>query len=112
MLDALRDLQEENDRLKALLTKHNIAWENIPTESESYTPTQPPTTLGQRLSTAEKIALFRQLFRGRVDTFPIRWESTKGHAGYAPSGHGLSDSNSGLSCIWISDEQEANARGY
>ncbi len=36
-------------------------------------------------TTAEKIALFRSLFRGREDVFPRRWENPKtGKAGYAP----------------------------
>jgi hypothetical protein len=34
----------------------------------------------------QKIALFRQLFRGRSDVFPIRWENrTTGRSGYAPA---------------------------
>ena len=38
------------------------------------------------LSNAEKIALFRSLFRGRDDVFPLRWENAKtGKAGYAPA---------------------------
>src|SRR5207302_712358 len=37
-------------------------------------------------SPAAKIALFRSLFRGRVDVFPKRWENPKtGKAGYAPA---------------------------
>jgi len=40
------------------------------------------------LSNAEKIALFRSLFRGRDDVFPRRWENAKtGKAGYAPACH-------------------------
>ncbi len=36
-------------------------------------------------SAAEKITLFRSLFRGRDDVFPRRWENPKtGKAGYAP----------------------------
>jgi len=40
-----------------------------------------------RNSTIEKkIALFRRLFRGRSDVFPIRWENrTTGRSGYAPA---------------------------
>ena len=35
---------------------------------------------------AEKIALFRNLFRGRTDVFPRRWENAKtGRKGYAPA---------------------------
>ena len=38
------------------------------------------------LSNAEKVALFRSLFRGRNDVFPRRWENSKtGKAGYAPT---------------------------
>jgi len=33
----------------------------------------------------KKIALFRQLFRGRTDIYPVRWESNKGGAGYSPA---------------------------
>ena len=39
-----------------------------------------------RLSTGEKVALFRRLFRGRTDAYPIRWESkSTGKSGYAPA---------------------------
>jgi superfamily II DNA or RNA helicase len=35
---------------------------------------------------AEKLALFRRLFAGRVDVFPVRWENKKsGKSGYAPA---------------------------
>lgn len=37
-------------------------------------------------SAAEKIALFRRLFSGRTDVFPIRWENRNtGKFGYAPA---------------------------
>lgn len=33
-----------------------------------------------------KVALFRRLFAGRTDVFPLRWENTKtGRSGYAPA---------------------------
>jgi superfamily II DNA or RNA helicase len=36
--------------------------------------------------TADKVALFRCLFAGRSDVFPLRWENAKtGKAGYAPA---------------------------
>ncbi|MBN1770305.1 MAG: DEAD/DEAH box helicase [Deltaproteobacteria bacterium] len=38
----------------------------------------PPATM------AERVALFRRLFRGREDVFPKRWESRKGTQGYSP----------------------------
>jgi hypothetical protein len=35
---------------------------------------------------AEKVALFRRLFAGRTDVFPVRWENRKtGRSGYAPA---------------------------
>src|SRR4051794_926055 len=35
---------------------------------------------------AAKVALFRDLFAGRTDVFPVRWENAKaGRAGYAPA---------------------------
>lgn len=33
----------------------------------------------------QKIRLFRSLFRGREDVYPVRWENQKGRAGYAPA---------------------------
>ena len=38
------------------------------------------------MSNADKITLFRSLFRGRGDVFPRRWENPKtGKTGYAPA---------------------------
>jgi superfamily II DNA or RNA helicase len=46
------------------------------------------TSKTPELSNAEKIALFRSLFRGRDDVFPRRWENAKtAKAGYAPACH-------------------------
>ena len=39
----------------------------------------------QYSSTTEKIQLFKNLFRGREDVYPKRWENTKtGKSGYSP----------------------------
>lgn len=51
--------------------------------------TNPRPFLGARVTTAsptaEKIALFRSLFRGREEVFPRRWENPKsGKSGYSP----------------------------
>ena len=36
----------------------------------------------------QKISLFRKMFRGRTDVFPIRWDNAKsGKSGYAPACH-------------------------
>jgi hypothetical protein len=34
---------------------------------------------------SEKISLFRELFRGREDVYPNRWESKTGKSGYSPA---------------------------
>lgn len=76
-LDELARLRAENARLIGLLEAHGIAW-------QAPEPTlKPSTTLS--LTTDEKVALFRQLFRGRTDVYPIRWESRVGKSGYAPA---------------------------
>ena len=39
-------------------------------------------------TTDQKISLFREIFRGRTDVFPIRWDNAKsGKSGYAPACH-------------------------
>jgi superfamily II DNA or RNA helicase len=91
--DALTALQAENARLVALLESHDIEWrpplssKARPAPSASVPEPEPePEPLRPSLSTAEKVALFRRLFRGRTDVYPIRWESkTSGKSGYAPA---------------------------
>jgi superfamily II DNA or RNA helicase len=80
-LDDLRALRVENARLISLLESHGIEWCLPPTPA---TPTPEPEP--SRFTTGEKIALFRHLFRGRADVYPLRWESkTTGKTGYAPA---------------------------
>jgi superfamily II DNA or RNA helicase len=83
--DALAPLQAENARLVALLESHGVEWRlpSVPAPStQESEPDLPPSSL----STAEKVALFRRLFRGRTDVYPVRWESkTSGKSGYAPA---------------------------
>ncbi|WP_341327724.1 hypothetical protein [Methylotuvimicrobium sp. KM2] len=44
-----------------------------------------PSPVTQYSSNAEKIRLFRNLFRGREDVYPKRWENSKtGKSGYSP----------------------------
>jgi superfamily II DNA or RNA helicase len=84
--NALTALQGENARLIVLLEDHGIEW-RLPPEPTPHEPAPPaPETEPSRLSTAEKVALFRRLFRGRTDVYPIRWESkTTCKSGYAPA---------------------------
>ena len=80
--DGLGALRTENARLIALLDAHGVEW-RLPQKAPSE-PT--PDTEPSNFSTTEKVTLFRRLFRGRTDVFPIRWESkTTGKVGYAPA---------------------------
>ncbi len=89
--EAFAALQAENARLVALLESHGIAWHAPPAAASQAAPTasvpEPaPAPPGPSLSTAEKVALFRRLFRGRTDVYPVRWEGkTSGKSGYAPA---------------------------
>ena len=82
-VEELRQLREDNARLKALLTSHGIVWEENPPLPVIQFPV--PEPVPPQFSGAEKVALFRRLFRGRNDVYPLRWESAKGTSGYAPS---------------------------
>lgn len=74
--DLLAKLQAENARLIALLESRGIEWR----------PPPPAALEPSRLSTGDKVTLFRRLFRGRTDVYPLRWESkTSGRSGYAPA---------------------------
>lgn len=63
--DELARLRAENARLVELLEAEQL--------------------VGAPLSTDEKVALFRRLFRGRSDVYPVRWENKAGKSGYAPA---------------------------
>ena len=77
--ESLAKLHAENARLIALLESHGIEW-------HAPQALSPSISEPSKLSTAQKITLFRQLFRGRTDVYPVRWESkTTGKAGYAPA---------------------------
>jgi superfamily II DNA or RNA helicase len=82
--DELRQLREENARLKTLLTCYGIEWKEdhssvAEASSAESAPERPSFT------TADKIMLFRILFRGRTDVYPLRWTSAKGASGYSPA---------------------------
>lgn len=78
----LATLRSENTRLISLLEAHGIEW-RLPPE-----PIPLPTSdvESSNFSANEKVALFRRLFRGRTDVYPLRWESkTSGKVGYTPA---------------------------
>lgn len=73
----LARLRAENARLVGLLDAHGIAWRVLE-------PVAAPVA-AVPLSTDEKVALFRRLFHGRTDVYPVRWESKAGKTGYSPA---------------------------
>lgn len=92
----IQALMAENARLVALLESHGIAWRSTSTAAalqagptarpQEPLPAPAPQVAQISLTTAEKVALFRRLFRGRTDVYPVRWESkTSGKSGYAPA---------------------------
>lgn len=65
-------LKEENKRLRVLL--------GLPIETnkkDSHSVEVAPQK--------DNITIFRSLFRGREDVFPIRWENKQGRSGYSPA---------------------------
>ena len=80
--DPLVALRAEIARLVALLDAHGIEWRLPPEPAPLVTTDVEPS----KFSTDQKVTLFRRLFRGRADVYPIRWESqSTGKSGYAPA---------------------------
>jgi hypothetical protein len=87
-LEECASLKEENKRLKKLLglPSEEIVppHELIISEPPSlYTAKSPSVT--NNSSIEEQVALFRSLFRGREDAYPVRWEGRYGNSGYSPA---------------------------
>ncbi len=85
-------LQAENARLIALLDAHGIEW-RLPNELVKL-PAD-PAGRSQQLDTDGKLALFRGLFRGRTDVYPIRWEARQANQDTRP----LAQTNGGLAFV-------------
>jgi hypothetical protein len=71
----IKNFQAENARLVALLDANGIEW-RLPLALKPATPpSAAPESTPSRLSADQRVSLFRQLFRGRTDVYPVRWES-------------------------------------
>jgi superfamily II DNA or RNA helicase len=92
----LEVIAREEAQLAELADKHNETQERLAAlkaelaamESAPIVPSAPAIQPGADIpTTAEgKISLFRQLFRGRDDVFPLLWMSSKtGRKGYSPA---------------------------
>lgn len=82
----IRELEEENAKLKNLLSMHGIPYDEKNNESISIVPQLPNKNSAMHsLSLQEKVTLFRSLFRGREDVFARRWYSDASKkSGYQP----------------------------
>jgi len=71
-------LREENRRLRDQI--------DLPSdESARCVAADATAPLNQASSASKKIDLFRHLFRGRENVYPLRWENQKGKSGYSPA---------------------------
>ena len=92
----LQAITREEAKLADLTNKRNESWEQLAAlkaelatlESTPVAPTAPAMkpVVGTPTTAEGKISLFRQLFRGRDDVFPLLWMSSKtGRKGYSPA---------------------------
>ncbi|WP_232461932.1 TOTE conflict system archaeo-eukaryotic primase domain-containing protein [Burkholderia ubonensis] len=86
LLAELARLHAENVRLTALLpTTVPTPGRSVPAVRREPSPSGRNTS-ASILSPDQKVQLFRRLFRGRTDVYPLRWESrNSGKSGYAPA---------------------------
>ncbi len=83
-------LREENAQLRCRL---GLAPEPIPSISsemfgdsaEQVQEVNTDSIVTKRSTPEKKIDLFRSLFRGREDVYPVRWEGKGGKSGYSPA---------------------------
>ncbi len=80
--DLASEQEEARGRLRALHTE--LATLNSEPRTQLSLPASGPAVAPT--TSADKIALFRRLFRGRHDVFPKLWTNAKkGKQGYAPA---------------------------
>lgn len=76
-LEECEKLRKENEKLKKLLWEHKI-----PYEPNYYKNSLIENVKAEKIK--RRIEIFKSLFRGRSDVYPIRWESEDGRSGYSP----------------------------
>ncbi len=82
LLRQCNELREEVARLRRILLENEI--DPAPPQPEPQRALAPAPQPQSQLNTVQKVVLFRSLFRGREDVYPIRWESPDGRHGYMP----------------------------
>jgi superfamily II DNA or RNA helicase len=82
-------LRQENERLRTILGLPAEAIESAVqpvAEPRLFPSVEPLPTVDSHSLVAEKITLFRTLFRGREDVYPVLWVSERtGKKGYSPA---------------------------
>jgi superfamily II DNA or RNA helicase len=82
----LADLDAERTALARELETLELEQKLISARRATERDAFPDAPVTNSSSSAEKITLFRRLFAGRPDVFPVRWENRKaGRSGYSPS---------------------------
>ncbi len=85
---APQDLASLRARLAQLDTERTALSAEIEQLAQAEPRTEAPgdASVTAQAPPAAKITLFRGLFRGRTDVYPLRWEKPKtGRSGYAPA---------------------------
>ena len=77
----IRELEAECRRLR----EENLYLKAEGTGESPRSPSVSEANVTHLSSSEEKIALFRELFRGRRDVYPVRWDNLDGRSGYAPA---------------------------
>ena len=77
-------LRSENDKLRAILARRDVHDATLATVDGPVSTTS-DASVRHDSPTSQKVTLFRSLFRGREDAYPIRWESKAGRSGYSPA---------------------------
>src|SRR5438552_18098615 len=76
----LETLERERQQLQARLNQLQQV------KVDSPRPQAIVPTVTNSSAALDKVALFRRLFAGRTDVFPVRWDNPKtGRSGYAPA---------------------------
>jgi superfamily II DNA or RNA helicase len=81
----LKDRLSTLDRERSEIANRLGVLEHAQIGEATRQPPRPASRVTSTAPTAQKIAFFRDLFRGREEVFPRRWENARsGQAGYSP----------------------------
>lgn len=83
LLRELEQLRQENARLSRLL---ELRGDTVPADEQPAIPVHQPGMVTHDSPTADKLALYTDLFRARRDVYALRWENHRtGRQGWSPA---------------------------